>query len=600
MHYFILLARELEKDPALSQRSLAALSRMSLGMVNKTLQKAQEKGLLYKKEGGIFLSEKGLDELQRHQVDNAVIFAAGFGSRFVPLTFETPKGLLKVYGERMIERQIKQLHACGITDITIAVGYLKEKFEYLIDKFGVKLLYNPEYATKNTLSTLWHCRELFAGRNTYLLSSDNWLRENLFHSHEAFSWYSSVYMEGKTGEWVLQYNKQGCITDVQIGGRDSYVMYGPVYMSRSFSEQFLPLIQEYYEKEGTQNDYWENVFLYALQEKRLGNEALYINKQEKDVVYEFENLEELRAFDESYRHRSDNEAMALVAEVFQVPESKICRLRCLKSGMTNKSFLFDIEGKSYICRIPGKGTEKLIDRQSEYRNYEAIRSLGISEEIIYFNKDSGYKIAKYYEGSHNASAENPEGIRACMDILRRLHGANLQVEHKFDLRERISFYEALCEESGGIGFEDHEQVKANMMGLYEKLQALNRKSCLSHIDSVFDNFIFTVEKGVKLIDWEYAAMSDPLIDISMMAIYAYFNREQADMLMELYFERQPVQEEAFAVYAYMALGGYLWALWAVYKSNLGEQFGEYTLKMYRYAKDYDKIALEVYKDMLAG
>ena len=71
--------------------------------------------------------------------------AAGFGSRFVPLTFEMPQGLLEVFGERMIERQIKQLHSVGITDITIVVGYLKEKFEYLIDKYGVRLLYNPEY-----------------------------------------------------------------------------------------------------------------------------------------------------------------------------------------------------------------------------------------------------------------------------------------------------------------------------------------------------------------------------------------------------------------------------------------------------------------------
>lgn len=85
---------------------------------------------------------------KRHKVDGALIIAAGFGSRFVPLTFETPKGLLEVFGERMIERQIRQLHEVGITDITIVVGYLKEKFEYLIDKYDVKLLYNPEYSSK--------------------------------------------------------------------------------------------------------------------------------------------------------------------------------------------------------------------------------------------------------------------------------------------------------------------------------------------------------------------------------------------------------------------------------------------------------------------
>lgn len=100
------------------------------------------------KEKYLILLEKGKELLKPYKVDGALIIAAGFGSRFVPLTFETPKGLLEVFGERMIERQIKQLHEVGIHDITIAVGYLKEKFEYLIDKYDVKLLYNPEYSCK--------------------------------------------------------------------------------------------------------------------------------------------------------------------------------------------------------------------------------------------------------------------------------------------------------------------------------------------------------------------------------------------------------------------------------------------------------------------
>ena len=91
-----------------------------------------------------------MELLQKYRVNSAVILAAGFGSRFVPLTFETPKGLLEVFGERMIERQINQLHEAGIMDITIVVGYLKEKFEYLIDKFGVKLLVQPGILTTRT------------------------------------------------------------------------------------------------------------------------------------------------------------------------------------------------------------------------------------------------------------------------------------------------------------------------------------------------------------------------------------------------------------------------------------------------------------------
>ena len=143
-------------------------------------------------------------------MDSAVILAAGFGSRFVPLTFETPKGLLEVYGERMIERQIKQLHEAGVTDITIVVGYLKEKFEYLIDKFGVKLLYNPEYHNKNTLTTLYRARECFIGRNTYLLSSDNWMRSNMYHTYECGAWYSSVFMKGETSSGASRRAKKDC------------------------------------------------------------------------------------------------------------------------------------------------------------------------------------------------------------------------------------------------------------------------------------------------------------------------------------------------------------------------------------------------------
>ncbi len=171
--------------------------------------------------GKYLLTEQGLKYLEQFKVDGAVITAAGFGSRFVPLTFETPKGLLEVFGERMIERQIKQLHEAGITDITIIVGYLKEKFEYLIDKYQVKLLYNPEYATKNNLATIYHARELFRGRNMYLLVSDNWIRNNMYHKYECGAWYSSVYMEGETSEWCLSSNKKGRITSVQVGGHDS-------------------------------------------------------------------------------------------------------------------------------------------------------------------------------------------------------------------------------------------------------------------------------------------------------------------------------------------------------------------------------------------
>ena len=100
---------------------------------------------------------------------------------------------------------------------------------------------------------------------------------------------------------------------------------------------------------------------------------------------------------------------------------------------------------------------------------------------------------------------------------------------------------------------------------------------------------------MKLVDWEYAGMCDPVIDISMFAIYSYFDNEQLEKIMRFYFEREPTFEERLRIYIYVALGGFLWALWAEYKQALGVTFGDYTLKMYRYAKDYYKKCMELIK-----
>ena len=122
--------------------------------------------------------------------------------------------------------------------------------------------------------------------------------------------------------------------------------------------------------------------------------------------------------------------------------------------------------------------------------------------------------------------------------------------------------------------------------LLSQTERLDRKKCLSHIDPIADNFLFLPDGSLRLIDWEYAAMHDPLIDISMCSIYSYYNEEEMDHLIELYLEREPTDGERFCVYAYAALGSFLWCLWAVYKNLEGQEYGDYTIVMYHYARQY--------------
>ena len=577
MDRYGLICRSIWETPGITQRELARLLDVSLGTANRLVNEAIGQGLIKNdiNSNNYSLTEQGTEYLRPYKVDGALIMAAGFGSRFVPLTFETPKGLLEVFGERMIERQIKQLHAVGITDITIVVGYLKEKFDYLIDKYQVKLLYNPEYASKNNLATIYHAREILRGKNMYILSSDNWMRNNMYHAYECGAWYATSYMEGDTSEWCVKTNKKGRITSVSIGGQNCHVLYGPAFFSKEFSE--------YYHRPGTEQFYWENAAV-----DHLADLELYANPQPEHQIYEFENLEELRLFDPKYQNHSDNEAMSLVSKVFHVPEGDITNIRCLKAGMTNKSFLFELHGDHYICRIPGPGTEHLINRKEEEAVYQAVNPLHMTEDIIYFDGETGYKIARYYEGARNADPHSEEDMKLFMQEIKRLHQSGLTVAHTFSLRERIDFYENLCRHRQEMLFEDYTEVRQNMNRLLSLLEQMDRPSCLAHVDCVPDNFLILPDGTGKIIDWEYAGMQDPLIDVAMCAIYSYYNEEETDRLIELYLDREPEREERFVVYACAALGGFLWCLWAVFKSSLGEEFGEYTLIMYRYAKRYYK------------
>ena len=216
-----------------------------------------------------------------------------------------------------------------------------KKFEYLIDKYNVKLIYNPEYSSKNSLSTLYHVRHLL--KNTYILASDNWLRDNIYNEYESRAWYSGAYMKGNTSEWCLITDEHNRITEVQIGGSDSYVMYGPAYFDREFSEKFKIYVEEYYNTPGTENYYWEQIVKDKIHEFNF-----YCNCRPDNTIYEFENLEELRLFDQKYKTNSGNAALEYIARTFNVSEEAITGFKCPKAGTTDKSFYFNIEGKTYL------------------------------------------------------------------------------------------------------------------------------------------------------------------------------------------------------------------------------------------------------------
>ena len=264
----------------------------------------------------------------------------------------------------------------------------------------------------------------------------------------------------------------------------------------------------------------------------------------------------------------------------------------LKEGMTNDSFLVAVNGKKYIIRLNGAGTNELIDRKNERINYSVISKYNIGDHIVDIDDVAGYKVTEYMEHVHNCDPENEYDVRLCMQELRRFHSLNLCVPHEFDLFKKIDFYESLWQREKS-SYADYSEVKQRVWRLNPYIEKNHGTLGMTHIDAVPDNFLITLGKDVCLIDWEYAAMCDCYVDIAMFALYAGYSKENLDKLIDCYFQGHAKYEIRILIYCYMAVAGLLWSNWSEFKEDLGIQFGDYAKKQYEYAKSYSGLVLNI-------
>ena len=198
-----------------------------------------ERGLITKDTGE--LSRKGQDALAPYKVDNAVILAAGAATRFIPLSLEQPKGLYEVKGEKLIDRQINQLLEAGITDITVVLGYKKEKFEYLKVKFGVKLIFNPSYNIKNNIESLLRAKAEL--KNTYICTCDSYFVENPFNQFEYLPFYAGFSTSEQENEMYAQIDSNGQIIQMEKSLNGGLMLLGHSYWTKDFSSAFVHLAE---------------------------------------------------------------------------------------------------------------------------------------------------------------------------------------------------------------------------------------------------------------------------------------------------------------------------------------------------------------------
>ena len=563
-------------EPFINQRVLSEKTGHSLGIVNKSIKNLIKNEYV---DDEVRLTTKAEMEFKKQAPQNAIILAAGFGMRMVPINTETPKALLEVNGEVLIERTIKQLHEVGIKDIYVVVGFMKEKFEYLIDEYGVELIVNNEYATKNNL----HSLALIVDRisNTYIIPGDVWSDRNPFRKNELYSWYMVSDLVDDDSDVRVNRKMELVRVSEKSGGN---AMIGISYLVGEQAEIVKERIYSLMTNKRYDGAFWEET-LYTKDRMIVPARVVHAT----DVV-EINTYEQLRELDEDSNHLK-SDAIAIISKVLEAECSEITNITVLKKGMTNRSFLFTCKGKKYIMRIPGEGTDKLINRNEEAQVYAVLDGKNICDDIAYINPRNGYKITEFIENSRVCDAENIDDLKACMKKLKEFHNMNLSVDHEFDIFKQIEFYESLWNGEESI-YKDYKKTKKSVFSLKKYIDEHIENKCLTHIDAVPDNFLFSEKGDIRLIDWEYAGMQDPHVDIAMFCIYALYNKRQVDRLIDIYFENKCDKETRLKIYCYIAACGLLWSNWCEYKRSLGVEFGEYSLRQYRYAKDYYKIFME--------
>ena len=280
-----------EARGTLTQRLIAEETGHSLGSVNAVIAEFVKNGWV---DDSYQITLEGLNALEPFKVKNAIILAAGMSTRFVPVSYELPKGLISVKGEVMTERLIRQLQEAGVGEIILVVGYMMEKFFYLRDKFGVKLVVNNEFAVKNTHSSIYAARDYLA--NTYIVCSDNYYPKNMFHQYEYRAFYCSIYLPGTSYvERAFTFDDDCLIIDTNKPSHDQWIMYGHAYYSQDFTDKFKPILENYYGRPGIEYMYWETI--YAENVRQL---PMWGMKCTQDDILEFDSMEELKEFDPEF------------------------------------------------------------------------------------------------------------------------------------------------------------------------------------------------------------------------------------------------------------------------------------------------------------
>lgn len=290
---------------------------------------------------------------------------------------------------------------------------------------------------------------------------------------------------------------------------------------------------------------------------------------------------------EGFIPTEEKEALSqMVAEALHINKSSVTSIEPL-AGLTNKNYKIVIGEKEYAVRVPGKGTEKYLNRASEKMVSEKVSDLGINPKVTYFNEKTGLKIVEYIPEAKTLNAntgKREENLAMVAEIFRKLHQSGEKFDDRFDVFEKITEYEEVLKDAEQPIIEGYNEVKKEVLQLKDDYLSLNVPLAPCHIDPLTENFVKSGENNMYLIDWEYAGMNDPFWDVAAYIVETELSEAEEKIFLLEYFNGEIHEKDLRRLLMNKIFQDFLWTIWALMKEQSGDDLGSYAKTRFTRAK----------------
>lgn len=260
----------------------------------------------------------------------------------------------------------------------------------------------------------------------------------------------------------------------------------------------------------------------------------------------------------------ENIIKSVTAKVLGVSPSDVVIDDRLMGGMSNLMYVIVVNDEKYTFRIPGKNSEVFVNRKEELANIQIIDELGINNQMIYFDPETGYKISKFVEGIPLSEVENPDlYLEEVSKVLHVLHESGLSAKNDYQPYERLNLYQQLVTDFGYQHSEKYFELKQIFLSQRTFLDQFPKVIC--HNDSQISNMVVEADQ-TYLLDWEFTGNNDPMYDVACVGNKEF---ELALKFLPIYLGREPKKEESRRLYLWRAFQCLQWHNVALYKDLIG-------------------------------